>query len=134
MARREPPTSSRARGKAPTVQVEQLPPAELDKELAHRLQVEEVVAEEACQGRDAATCEVVVEAACPLMQSAGRFGGMFQAGASRGSWPKLAICSCDSSATRGGGLATLLTFTSSGWATACNVSYGSVAAHGFSCS
>ena len=41
----------------------------MDKELAHRLQAEEVVAEEAHQGRDAATLEVVREAAGLLIHS-----------------------------------------------------------------
>ena len=38
----------------------------MDKELARRLQAEEVVAEDAHQGRDAATLEVVMEATGPL--------------------------------------------------------------------
>ena len=38
----------------------------MDEELAHRLQVEEEAAEEACQGRDVATLEVVMEAVRPL--------------------------------------------------------------------
>ena len=38
----------------------------MDKELAHQLQVEEEVVEEACQGRDVDTLEVVIEAAGPL--------------------------------------------------------------------
>ena len=40
----------------------------MDKELAHQLQVEEELAEEAHQGRDAATLEVVMEVASPLMR------------------------------------------------------------------
>ena len=38
----------------------------MDKELACQLQAEEVAVEEARQGRDAATLEVVMEAAGPL--------------------------------------------------------------------
>ena len=38
----------------------------MDKELAHRLQVEEEAVEEAHQGRDVATLELVIEAAGPL--------------------------------------------------------------------
>ena len=59
-----PLTSSKAQGKAPAV--EPLPP-EMDKELAQRLQQEEVAVEEAWLGWDAATLEVVKEAAGLLM-------------------------------------------------------------------
>ena len=45
------------------------PPTLTDEELACQLQVEEVVAEETCQGRDVATLEVVMEAAGLLMHS-----------------------------------------------------------------
>ena len=60
-------TSSRAWGKVPSVEVELPPPAEMEKELAHRLQVQKLAAEEAPQGRDVATFELVMEAAGPLM-------------------------------------------------------------------
>ena len=41
--------------------------AKMDKNLARWLQVEEEAVEEAHQGRDAATLEVVMEAASPLI-------------------------------------------------------------------
>ena len=43
--------------------------AEIDKTLLCKLQVEEWVAKEARQGKDAATLEVVMEAAEPLTHS-----------------------------------------------------------------
>ena len=43
-----PAISSRAQGKAPTIQPESLPPAETNKELVHWLQAEELAVEEAC--------------------------------------------------------------------------------------
>ena len=57
---REPAWSLRAQNKAPAIQVEKTPLAEMDKELVCRLQAEEVAVEEAHQGRDAATLEVVI--------------------------------------------------------------------------
>ena len=63
MARRRLGTSSRAWGKAPTIQAALLPPTEMDKELVCQLQAEELVVEEARQVRDVATLEVVMEAA-----------------------------------------------------------------------
>ena len=48
------------------MQVKPMHPTEMDKELACWLQAEELELEEACQGRDAATLEVVMEAAGPL--------------------------------------------------------------------
>ena len=60
-ARRGPASSSRAQGKEPTIQVELMAPAKTNKELAHWLQVEELAVEEAHQGRDVATFEVVKE-------------------------------------------------------------------------
>ena len=45
------------------MQAEWLVPAEMDEELVHRLQAEELRAGEAHQGRDVATLEVVMEAA-----------------------------------------------------------------------
>ena len=56
-------TSSRAWGKAPAVQAESLPLAKTNKGLVYLLQVEELAVEEAHLGRDAATLEVVMEAA-----------------------------------------------------------------------
>ena len=67
VARWGPPASSKARGKVPAIQVVQLPP-ETDKELMQWFQQEEVVAEVAWLGWDAATLEVVIEATGPLMQ------------------------------------------------------------------
>ena len=46
MARWGPPASLRAYGKMPAMQVGQMPPVEMDVELAHQLQEEEVVVEE----------------------------------------------------------------------------------------
>ena len=62
-ARRGPGASSRAWAKAPTIQAELMPPAETDKELVRLNQAQELVAEEARQGRDMAILEVVMEAA-----------------------------------------------------------------------
>ena len=39
----------------------------MDEELVRQLQVEEVAMEDACQGRDVATLEVLMEAAGPLI-------------------------------------------------------------------
>ena len=69
MARREPATSSRARGKVHSVQAEWLPPAKMVKKLACQLQAEEVAVEEVCQGRDVAILEVVMETAGLLTYS-----------------------------------------------------------------
>ena len=66
MARIGPPTSLRAKGKAPAIQVKSLPPAKTDEKLVCWLQAEELVVEEARQDRDVATLEVVMEAAGPL--------------------------------------------------------------------
>ena len=52
----------RGLGKAATIQVEVIPLAETDEELARWLQAEELSAEEAHQGRDVDT-EVVMEVA-----------------------------------------------------------------------
>ena len=53
--------------------------AKMDEELAYWLQLEELVVEEACQGRDVATLEVVIEAARPLtpgqLESLGTLAG-----------------------------------------------------------
>ena len=51
---------------APTVEL--LPP-EMDEKLVQWLQDEDIVAERAQRGQDAATLVVVREAACPLTQS-----------------------------------------------------------------
>ena len=67
VARRGPAASSRAQGKVPAIQEELPSPAKMDEKLAHQLQAEELAAEKACQGRDVATLEVVMEAANPLM-------------------------------------------------------------------
>ena len=58
-AGQEAPASDKAWGKAPTVE---LPPPEMDEELVQHLQWEEIAAEEARQGQDAATLAVVREA------------------------------------------------------------------------
>ena len=50
----------------PTIKVA-LQPLETDEELVWQLQKEEVAAEEVRLGRDAATLELVIEAAGPLM-------------------------------------------------------------------
>ena len=63
MARRGLAASLRAWGKAHTMLLELMPPAKTDQELACQLKVEEPVVEEAHQGRDVATLEVVMEAA-----------------------------------------------------------------------
>ena len=65
VARRGPPTSAKAWGKAPAVE---LPPLQMGKELAWWLEQEEVAAEEAWLGQDIATLEVVREAAGLLMR------------------------------------------------------------------
>ena len=65
VARWGPPASSKVQGKVPAIQVVQLPP-ETDEELMQWLQQEEVVAEVAQLGWDAATLEVVMKAAGPL--------------------------------------------------------------------
>ena len=66
VARRRPPSSSRVWVKVPAMQAVPLP-LETDKELMWRLKEEEVAVEEVQLGRDAATLEVVLEAASPLM-------------------------------------------------------------------
>ena len=66
VTRRKLATSLRVWGKKPTVQPEPMPQAKTSKDLVCRLLVEEVVVEEACQGRDAATLRVVLEADGPL--------------------------------------------------------------------
>ena len=63
VGRRGLATSSRAWDKMPAVQVELLPLAKIDKKLTRPLQAEELAVEEAHQGRDMATLEVVMEAA-----------------------------------------------------------------------
>ena len=65
VAKRGPAASSRAQGKVLTIQAESTPPGQAEKKLACQLQTELVV-EESHQGRDAATQEVVMEAAVLL--------------------------------------------------------------------
>ena len=67
VARSGSAANSRAQGKAPTIQAEPMPLTKTDKELVCQFQAEELVAEEAHQGRDAATLEVVIEAAESLV-------------------------------------------------------------------
>ena len=50
----------------PAIQAEWPTPAKIDEEVVCQLQVEELAAKEAHQGRDAATLEVVKEAARQL--------------------------------------------------------------------
>ena len=112
----------------------------MDKELACWLQAEEEAVEEACQGRDAATLEVVMEAARLLNTwLARRFGGTHWTSVPWGGRAEPLAHGCGGSAAHGGGLATPLTLTSGSWATA-HISYGSTAtcarfciAHGCSC-
>ena len=59
----EAPTSEKAQGKAPAVE---LPPPETDEEMAQCLQEEEKEVEQAQRGQDTATLVVVREAAGPL--------------------------------------------------------------------
>ena len=62
--RREVPASRSARGKERAVQA--MPPPETDEEMARCLQAQEEEEEEARRGQDAATLEVVREAAGPM--------------------------------------------------------------------
>ena len=66
VAKRGPATNSTAQGKTPAIQAESILLAKTDEELVCHLQVEKLVVEEAHQGRDAATLEVVMEAATLL--------------------------------------------------------------------
>ena len=67
VAGQRPAANLRAQGKAFTVQAEKLLPAKMDKELACGLQAEKMAVKEAHQEKDAATLEVIIEAASPLI-------------------------------------------------------------------
>ena len=56
-------------GKMASAQAVQEPLALTDEDVVHWIQLEEVVAQEAHQGRDAATLEVVMEATGPFTRS-----------------------------------------------------------------
>ena len=79
-------------------------PPEIDEELAQQLQEEEVVAEEAWLGRDAATLEVAIESTGLLtwgqVQGLGHPSNRW--GALPGDWAKPAIHGCGGLATHSG--------------------------------
>ena len=103
---RGPPTSEKARGKAPAVE---LPPPETDEEMAWWLQEEEDAVEQMRWGQDAATLAVVREATGPLMHRA-----KWRAWLGPPRWLGQASCphGCGGPATGGGGnLATPPTLT-----------------------